>query len=269
MFDFSDNKKSMESIFNIFLLVCIGVALILEIVRWWYLSQASGFLFSNTRSTYEAESFAQTNPHLMVSSRNEDEGQEFSYSFWLLIQKNLDSSDQKERVLLSRGSPAHDRGNPSVVLGGVDKTLQQMTIHVKTYNYKVTNSDGKLVDKNTLEAEVNDLPLRRWNHIAICGKNNMVDVFVNGRMAQHVESPQPIQVSTGALYINQNGGFGGFMSRLHYGNYYYSHDQLYTFLKNGPAPIPDLNSTYGTSAGGLGAGGGLANRWWSGQGTQY
>lgn len=203
MFDFSDSTKSIQSIFTIFLLVCIGAAVILEIVRWWYLSQASGFLFSNTRSTYEAESFAQTNPHLMVSSRNEDEGQEFSYSFWLLIQKNLDTSDTKERVLLSRGSPAHDRGNPSVVLGGgTDKTLQTMTIHVKTYNYKLSDSKGKVTDTNSLEAVVNDLPLRRWTHIAICGKNNMVDVFVNGRMAQHVESPQPIQVSTGSLYIN-------------------------------------------------------------------
>ena len=33
-------------------------------------------------------------------------------------------------------------------------------------------------------------------------------------------------------------------------------------IKNGPAPIPDLNSQYGTG-GGLGNGGGLPNRWWT------
>jgi len=38
-------------------------------------------------------------------------------------------------------------------------------------------------------------------------------------------------------------------------------------LKNGPAPIPDLNSQYGTdlaSGGGSGSGG-LPDRWWNDQ----
>lgn len=57
MFDFSDGDKSMESIFNIFLLVCIATAIVLELIKWWYSSQASGYLFTNTVSTFDPETY--------------------------------------------------------------------------------------------------------------------------------------------------------------------------------------------------------------------
>ena len=89
---------------------------------------------------------------------------------------------------------------------------------------------------------MNDLPLRRWFHVAICGRNNALDVFINGRLAQHREAPIPLETSSGDLYINQNGGMDGYMSKLHYGNYYYTYNQLYSMVTNGPAPIPNLNN---------------------------
>ena len=95
MFDFNDTKSTMISIFAIFLIICVILSIGIEGVKYYVTSQSSGYLFHTTRSTFEPETYEQTNPHLMVSSRNEDMGQEFSYSFWLLIQKDSakDSGD--------------------------------------------------------------------------------------------------------------------------------------------------------------------------------
>lgn len=76
-----------------------------------------------------------------------------------------------------------------------------MTVRVATYPHKKDSIDGKGGEVSELKCVVNDIPLRRWVHVAVCGRNNAVDVFVNGRLAQHAESQQPLQSSTGPLYV--------------------------------------------------------------------
>lgn len=257
-------NTSIDKVVSIFLIVCIVLAVALELYKWYYGSQSSGYLFTDTKSTFNPETYEQTNPHLMVTSRNEDFGQEFSYSFWLLIRNNVKKGDNTKHIVISRGRPSPNAGNPVVFLGGESETLQNMTIRVQTYPFQ--DPERSTNDINHLECVVEDLPLRRWFHVCLCGRNNALDVFVNGRLAQHVEAPQPLQSSTGPLYMNQNGGFDGFISKLHYGNYYYTYDQMYSMLKDGPAPIPDLNNQYGTDVANVGgSGGGLPDHWWGDQ----
>jgi hypothetical protein len=70
MLDFSSASAGTQSAFIIFLLVIVFVALILELWKFFYSSAASGYLFDDTRSTFEPETYEQTNPHLMALSRN-------------------------------------------------------------------------------------------------------------------------------------------------------------------------------------------------------
>jgi len=78
----------------------------------------------------------------MVASRNEGQGQEFSYSFWFIIRKNIDTDDVKPRIILSRGGPNISTGHPVVYLGGESGTLQTMTVNVRTYPFTENNTDG-------------------------------------------------------------------------------------------------------------------------------
>ena len=117
-----------------------------------------------------------------------------------------------------------NHANPSISLGGESGTLQNMTVRARTYPFMEKNEQNESVEVSHISCHVRDLPLRRWVHIAVCARDKAIDVFVNGRLAHHAESPQPILNSTGPLYINQNGGFDGFISKLHYGNYYLNKD---------------------------------------------
>jgi len=74
-----------------------------------------------------------------------------------------------------------------------------MTIRVQTYPYMDSLTKK---ESHNMECIVEDLPLRRWIHVSLCGRNNALDVFVNGRLAQHMECPQPLKTSSGTLYIN-------------------------------------------------------------------
>ena len=67
-------NTSIDKIVSIFLIVCIVLAVALELYKWFYASQSSGYLFTDTKSTFNPETYEQTDPHLMVTSRNEDSG---------------------------------------------------------------------------------------------------------------------------------------------------------------------------------------------------
>jgi hypothetical protein len=121
----------------------------------------------------------------MIPSRNQEMGQEFSYSFWLLIRTDIKEDDTDERPVMLRGNTSVNRANPALFLGGSTKTLSTMTVRAQSYPF--VDSSG--AEQTMVEAKIENLPLRRWVHIAACGKNNALDVFVNGRLAQHVEAP--------------------------------------------------------------------------------
>ena len=269
IFQFGNNTQSIESIFSIFLIIIVVIALGFELYKWYYYSSNhSGYLVPNTISTFDNEVFSQTNPHLMPVSRNENQGQEFTYAFWLLIRKNVDSDDAKQYIVMARKNPNINGANPVVYLGGRDKDLRTMTIQAQTYPFTkenptlTTSTDTKT---RHITTEIQDLPIRRWIHVAVCGRNNAVDVFINGKLAQHMSSPQPLKTSTGPLYINQNGGFDGFLSRLYYSNAYLNKDELYRMIQKGPAPIPNLNNLYGTNVSSASGNGDLPNKWWNKQ----
>mgnify|MGYP000120056086 CR=1 FL=1 len=62
----------MEIYFIILLCIIIVAGIIIELYKYFLSRGASGYLFKNTKSTFEPETFEQTNPHLMAVSRNEN-----------------------------------------------------------------------------------------------------------------------------------------------------------------------------------------------------
>lgn len=115
--------EGYETIFFYFLVICIVIAIGLELYKYYYSSQSSGYFFTNTVSTFTPEQYSQTHPHLMPSSRNRTNGQEFSYSFWLLIRKNIEETDRDPYIVLSRSGPTVHTGHPVIYFGGESGTL--------------------------------------------------------------------------------------------------------------------------------------------------
>ena len=66
--------------------------------------------------------------------------------------------------------------------------------------------------------DIDNVPLKKWVHVAIRAMNTKVDVYVNGIIASRLEMLDTPKQNYGDIYIAQNGGFMGKLSALRYYN---------------------------------------------------
>ncbi len=103
--------------------------------------------------------------------------------------------------------------------------------------------------KNVYETcDIGNLPLNKWVHISIVLIGNSVDIYVNCNLKKRQKLSSVPKINDGDLYINNFGGFNGFMSRFRYYNYAIDPFELDLICKMGPsekAPITDLGSGAG------------------------
>ena len=73
-------------------------------------------------------------------------------------------------------------------------------------------------DKNDTNTVINvdNIPLKKWVHVAIRAMNTKIDVYVNGIIASRLELVNTPKQNYGNIYIGQNGGFIGKLSALRY-----------------------------------------------------
>ena len=69
------------------------------------------------------------------------------------------------------------------------------------------------------------------------GKNHILDVYINGKLKRsHQLSGVPKQ-NNGDLWVNINGGYNGYLSKLKYYNRALNFTELETMVKDGPAKV--------------------------------
>jgi len=89
------------------------------------------------------------------------------------------------------------------------------------------------LDSN-LPCDIIDIPLQRWNHIAIVLWNRSLDVYLNGKLARSCTLRSIPQINNGPLWITQNGGFKGDMASLRYFNRAINPEEVYKLYKSSP-----------------------------------
>lgn len=88
-------------------------------------------------------------------------------------------------------------------------------------------------DKNDT-ITINNIPIKKWFHLAIRVKNTVMDVYVNGVIAQRqVLSNLPKQ-NYESVYVAQQGGFTGSISNLRYYQYALNVFEINNIVNYGP-----------------------------------
>lgn len=175
----------------------------------------------------------------ILRSNNEDTGMEFTWALWLFI-------DSNPTYASGDSNPYQHVFSKGISQTATTLTKQKISTDLKSTSYldapglyiktdKKNSDDGYQqaylvvrMSKNVTSAsesgtnlyeeiEVNNIPIRRWIHVAIRMQNTIMDVYVNGTIVSRkvFSSAVPIQ-SYGHVYIAQNGGFGGKLSNLRY-----------------------------------------------------
>jgi hypothetical protein len=63
---------------------------------------------------------------------------------------------------------------------------------------------------------VEDFPIKRWTHVALCIRETNVDLYIGGLMARTRNLDSPAKQNAGNLQVCPMGGFSGFLSKLSY-----------------------------------------------------
>jgi hypothetical protein len=73
----------------------------------------------------------------------------------------------------------------------------------------------KYGDSNT-STVIENLPIKKWIHLAVRLQNKVVDVYVNGVISKRIILNNVPKQNYSDVYVAQNGGFTGKLSSLRY-----------------------------------------------------
>lgn len=176
---------------------------------------------------------------LIKPSIDGQHGIEFTYAFWMYI-KNWSVKDNEWKHVFHKGnSTSIPLQSPGVWLY---PKINKLAINMNTYESV----------KET--CEIGNLPLHKWMHITISVMGKNVDVYVNGRLKKRCKLRGVPKINIGNLYINNWGGFDGYMSRMKYFNYAIPYWKVEKLVNQGPADSACIDTGEVPPY--------LSNRWW-------
>lgn len=179
-------------------------------------------------------------------SNNEKEGIEFTWSVWLK-RDSIEDSTVKYSHIFSKGNfiPVENVGSsnmgnaPGVYFetkfdstGGsntLNSTTNELAIFMET-----VQPGAELMESITEKILIEDVPLKRWFHLAIRVQNKIMDVYINGTVAKRVTFSNVPKQNYGDIHVAKNGGFNGQISDLRYFNSALNVFQIMNLVNSGP-----------------------------------
>lgn len=97
-----------------------------------------------------------------------------------------------------------------------------------------TDADRKAFEESCGKCFVEDFPLQKWVHLVISQYNNVLDIYVDGKLHSSCSLPGFPDPGTGSLVLSPEGGYSGQMSSVVYINSAMSQGDVYKMYAQGP-----------------------------------
>jgi len=172
-------------------------------------------------------------------SYNEENGIEFTYQFWLLVD-NWNIKQEAYKHIFHKGneikpipdSPNMDFDYPLLNAPGVylDKTENKLNIIMNTF--EDPGRGGDTDNENPLE--VPNIPIGKWIAITITLNGQVLKVYKNGYLANSKVLESYPRQNNSPIWINDMNGFSGFISKLTYYNYAIPQNDIEAYVNAGP-----------------------------------
>ena len=205
-----------------------------------------------TQSMTIPQTYADKNSVPIFRSKDEHDGVEFTYSFWMYV-NDLTYNDSKDfKHVFHKGSSSSADGK----LDGVYGPNNAPGVYLYTGKKNVADDLlekypvlGMLVRLNVFHDNQNEnhpykyyddiyvdaIPIKKWVNIVIrVTGQNVVDIYVNGTLTKRHKLSNIVKQNYDNLYVNLNGGFGGNLSNLKYYNYAIGTYEIHNITSNGP-----------------------------------
>ena len=163
----------------------------------------------------------------IIRSVNDDVGIGFTWSAWVFIKQKEPDTGSMMRHVFNKGSATV---NPSTGLMSPNNGPGLYLKHDYT-GLKVVMST--FANKN-MSIDVDNIPVNKWFNVIIRIENTVMDVFINGDLAQRLPlNSVPFQ-NYGDVNVAINGGFNGNLSSLRYYNIALGTRAIQTNVSSGP-----------------------------------
>jgi hypothetical protein len=196
----------------------------------------------------------------LFRSRNEYDGIEFTYSFWIYIDDIDYNEDDSFKHIFHKGNIGTGTHNgiynpnnaPGVYLYKGKRSITnhskdtEDTIHSRIDDFPQlgmlvrmnvfhNNEDKEHPLKYYDDIYVDGIPIKKWINVVIrTTSQNIVDVYINGVLTKRHKLSNVVKQNYDNLYINMNGGFGGNLSNLKYYNYAIGTFEINNIVSGGP-----------------------------------
>jgi len=232
-----------------------------------------GFLFSPNSSPYLVNGLidgtvgnliipqdpSQANAVTIIRSKNDAGGIGITWSVWLYIKQKsypTDANTVKWRHVFNKGSR-------TPIPSGETKDIMAPNngpgLYLKS-DYSAIRVVMSTFDNPNTSVGVENIPINKWFNVIIRVENTVLDVFINGDLAQRLPlNSVPFQ-NYGDVNVAINGGFNGVISSLRYYNVALGTRAIANIVREGPK----LN-VIGASGGAPGIMDYLSMRWFYNQ----
>lgn len=225
-----NNAAESSIVWTILKIIMIGVVFIIliNVIKHFYTTYEnykvnSPWLLEGNKNAKHALIISQNPDNDRTPKITRSDGQngiEFTYNFWMMIEDFNYRQSEWKHVFHKGNESAYPTIAPGVWIHPNKNMLRiYMNSLKKIYEY----------------IDIDDIPLRKWLHIVIIVKNKHMEVYINGYLkVKHELSSLPRQ-NNEDLWINLNGGFEGYVSRMRYFNYAITPVEIADIIKDGPA----------------------------------
>lgn len=201
----------------------------------------------------------------VLKSNDKHRGLEFTWSIWLFLNENDNTSYQNVFV---KGVERFKDGEVNLVNGPGLYIKKDVNANANEINAHIfmDHIGGKEVvkgdyDEGRDEIKVESIPIKKWVHLAIRMQNTVLDVYVNGTIAKRHNMDRVPKQNFYDIIACANGGFQGKISNLRYYSHALNVFELNNIVMFGPNTTPsDVSIDSQASTGNYSY---LSNIWYS------
>lgn len=156
-------------------------------------------------------------------SQNELGGLEFTYAFWIYINDFTYKHGQWKHILHKGNHNSWPNRAPGIWLHPKDNAMR---FYMNTFD----SIAGNYID-------IGNIPIEKWFHVTVVVNQLTMDVYINGNLRKSHKFTSIPKQNYGDLFIMNNRGFDGYLSRMVYYNYSVPYSEIDSLIAMGPNVI--------------------------------
>jgi hypothetical protein len=254
--DFLNSNNFIAKISFLFLVIFVVIVLFQIIMRYLlYLYSPPKTvklldgMVSATSMNIITQDITQSPSKLVTQSSNKEGGIEFTWSVWVFVD-NMNPTNYTKSIFHNvffkgsynpysgsdpgcRGLNIPNNGPGLYIVNDSESRSASLQVLMDTFQ----QASSQMVEKGckvTNPVIIPHIPLNSWINTVIRCKGNILDVYVNGVIANSVALIGVPKQNYGDVYVAANGGFNGNIASLIYMNHAASNKEILDIYQKGP-----------------------------------